>query len=138
MSIVDIELSEDVLAMSVDSMKAGETFFGYFLGRHTESDVYQNLSLCLGEFHFFLSLGRWRCKKHLRHVLTDKAIALHTIQNGSLDFRQLTIFGQDTELRTACYEHTYKVHTQVFAEEQPSGVGESLVQDEQLDRKSVV
>ena len=40
MSIVDIELSEDVLAMSVDSMKAGETFFGYFLGRHTESDVY--------------------------------------------------------------------------------------------------
>lgn len=52
MSIVDIELSEDVLAMSVDSMKAGETFFGYFLGRHTESDVYQNLCLCLGEFHF--------------------------------------------------------------------------------------
>ena len=40
MGIVDIELSEDVLAMSVDSMKAGETFFGYFLGRHTESDVY--------------------------------------------------------------------------------------------------
>ena len=65
-------------------------------------------------------------------MLADKAIALHTIQNGSLDFRQLTIFGQDTELRTACYEHTYKVHTQVFAEEQPSGVGESLVQDEQL------
>ena len=58
MSIIDIEFSEDVLAMSVDSMKAGETFFGYFLGRHTESDVYQNLRLCLGELYSFLSLGR--------------------------------------------------------------------------------
>ena len=117
--------------MRIDRMETGESFLGDFLGCHTQGDVLQYLRFRLGQVDFLLHILRWS-QKHLGHTLTDVTIAMDAELHRFLDLRHRTLLEQNAKLHTAGDEHSHEVGTQVLTEEQPSGMRESLLENEEF------
>ena len=56
MHVVDSQLAEDVLAVSVDGVETGEALLGYFFCGHAKGYVLEYLGLGAGQLHVLLVL----------------------------------------------------------------------------------
>ena len=132
MHIVHAQLSEDILAVGVHGMETGESLFGYFLGGHTKGDVLQDFGLGLGKVHLLFRLLLHGSQQNLHHALADKAVACHAETDSLLNLHHRTLLKKNTKHAAASNEHLHEVGTQIFTEQKPSGIGKTLVEDEEL------
>ena len=128
---VDAELAEDVLAVGVDGVEAGEALLGYLAGGEAEGYVSEYMGLGGGEGDVLIP-GGWRGEEHLAHALADVAPVAGCLVQGLAYLAEGRLFEHHAHLGVGGDHGADEVEAQVFAEEQPLRAGKPLGDDLEL------